>query len=78
MKVKLDELIEKEKHSKLDQDYYQFMFNELESANLLEDEQIHLEEELQLLTHAEEIKIGLYTVAQVMSYAEPKLVRQIE
>jgi len=41
------------------QDYEQFLFNELENANLQIDEQHKLETELETLTHAESIKRGL-------------------
>lgn len=41
------------------QDYEQFLFNELENANLSTDEQATLELELEALNHAESIKRGL-------------------
>jgi len=41
------------------QDYEQFLFNELENANLVEGEQGALEMELEALNHAESIKRGL-------------------
>jgi len=41
------------------QDYEQFLFNELENANLMEGEQAALEMELEALNHAETIKRGL-------------------
>jgi len=41
------------------QDYEQFLFNELENANLNADEQASLEMELEALNHAESIKRGL-------------------
>jgi len=41
------------------QDYEQFLFNELENANLVEGEQAALEMELEALNHAESIKRGL-------------------
>jgi DNA repair protein RecN (Recombination protein N) len=52
-------LIEEEKKSKADLDYFQFLFDELEEANLAAGEQENLEEELQLFTHSEEIKVAL-------------------
>jgi len=55
----LNELIHKETQSKKDLDYYQFQFNELEEANLSSDDQIKLEQELETLTNAEEIKSNL-------------------
>lgn len=49
--------------SKADLDYFQFQYHQLEEAKLVEGEQEELEYELEKLTHAEEIKTGLYTVA---------------
>lgn len=42
-----------------EKDYHQFLFNELEEANLVSGEQKELEEEQQKLEHAEEIKRNL-------------------
>ena len=59
MKSEFSVLSEKEKQSKADQDYFQFQFDELNAANLKEDEQEALEKELELLNHSEEIKLNL-------------------
>ena len=59
LKSSLDELLAKEKQSKTDLDYYQFQFNELEEAKLEKGEQEKLEQELQTLNNAEEIKSNL-------------------
>ena len=48
--------IERAKQSKDDEDYLRFQFNQLEEAKLVEGEQTALEEESELLEHAEEIK----------------------
>lgn len=62
LKKKLDEMkIESEK-AKADLDYFQFQFNQLEDAGLKKNEQLELEEELQKLSHAEEIKTALNRV----------------
>lgn len=55
----LNELIARETQSKKDQDYLQFQFNELEEVNLIEGEQITMEQELETLNNAEEIKLNL-------------------
>ncbi len=57
--AELKNLLQKEKQSKADQDYYQFQFDELSNANLIEGEQEEIEKELEILNHAEEIKINL-------------------
>ncbi len=51
-------------------DFLKYQFNELEIAALKEDEQDELESELEILTHAEEIKTGLYKVIQAISGGE--------
>lgn len=52
----LADAIERAKQSKDDEDYLRFQFNQLEEAKLVEGEQAALEEESELLEHAEEIK----------------------
>jgi DNA repair protein RecN (Recombination protein N) len=73
----LEQLKEEEKKSKADFDYYQFLFNEFDEANLAEGEQEKLEEELRTLTHAEEIKSVLTTVLNAMSGGENDLNNQL-
>jgi len=55
----LAELIEKELQAKKDLDYYQFQFNELDEANLKPAEQAAMEQELETLNNAEDIKLNL-------------------
>lgn len=57
-----------EAHSR--QDYEQFLFNELENANLHADEQEKLEAELELLNNAESIKRSLLTGFNLLSEQE--------
>jgi len=52
---KLEELIKQNETSKRDEDYYTFQFNELEAAQLDEDEINSLIEKEKLLSHAEEV-----------------------
>lgn len=56
--TELENLLEEEKKSKLDLDYFQFQLNELTEANLQEGEAEEGEKELQLLNNSEEIKLG--------------------
>lgn len=58
-KSHLEKLTELEKKAKADVDYFQFQFDELESAGLKVGEKELLELELQTLNNAEEIKSGL-------------------
>lgn len=67
--------IEKEFHklksqseqSKADLDYYQFQYDQLEKANLSENEQEELENELETLNHVEEIKYNLSNALHLLS-----------
>lgn len=63
---KYNELIEVAEKSKADYDYFQFQFNQLNEAKLREGEQEELENELDIINHAEEIKIHLsYSVSNL-------------
>ena len=53
--------------AKADLDYFQFQFDQLYKAALKENEQELLEKELELLTHAEEIKAGLSNVNELLN-----------
>ena len=77
LNAELDSLIAEEKKSKADLDYFQFLFNELDEANLVEGEQEKSEEELQMLVHSEEIKSGLAAIQSAMSGKEENLLQQM-
>jgi DNA repair protein RecN (Recombination protein N) len=51
-------------------DYFQFQFEQLSKAKLQAGEQVNLEHELSVLTHAEEIKTSLVTVANLIGGEE--------
>jgi DNA repair protein RecN (Recombination protein N) len=61
------ELAEK---SKADLDYFEFQFNQLEELKLIPGEQEKLEEEQEMLSHAEEIKSGLNDLFQLYETSE--------
>jgi DNA repair protein RecN (Recombination protein N) len=48
-------------------DFLRYQSDELEKAGLIEGEQEDLESEMELLTHAEEIRNGLYAILQAFS-----------
>ena len=48
-------------------DYIRFQFAKLDEANLQDGEQEELEEEQDLLSHAEEIKSGLYAISECLN-----------
>ena len=62
----LDHLIAEAEQSRQDEDYIRFQVGQLEEANLQPGEQEELEQEAETLSHAEEIKAGLYQVEQMM------------
>ena len=66
----LDALETKSAKIKAEVDYHQFLFSELQSAELDAQEQALLEEELNKLNHAEEIKRNLQRVCLVLSDQE--------
>ena len=74
----LKELINQSEKSKSDLDYFQFQFDELEKANLFIGEQAELEQELDSLTHAEDIKKSLVSSISVLSENEPSAIVQIK
>jgi DNA repair protein RecN (Recombination protein N) len=66
LKSSLETLLEEEKKSNEEKDYFEFLFNELETAKLTNGEQEQLENELEILNHSEEIKAKLYDSSQVL------------
>ena len=56
----LAELVSLAEKSRSDEDYIRFQLEQLEEARLVEGEQEELEQEAEILSHAEEIKAGLY------------------
>lgn len=64
---RLEKLKEEAERNKADEDYLRFQLEQLDEAKLTEDEQELLEQEADMLNHAEEIKAGLYKVGQTLS-----------
>jgi len=72
---KLKALEDQSHQAKADADYYQFQYNELDEASLNdEQEQDNLEQELNALTHAEEIKKSLLMVGAALTEDEQSAV----
>ncbi|MCU4155417.1 DNA repair protein RecN [Carboxylicivirga sp. A043] len=63
----IDAMIAENDKQKADLDYMQFQFEQLDSANLKVDEQKELEQSLEQLSHAEEIKTNLVEVVNNLS-----------
>lgn len=70
LEKELDELTVRAEQSKADEDYIRFQLEQLEEAHLAEGEQEELEQESETLSHAEEIKAGLYRIEQAFSADE--------
>lgn len=70
LEKELDELTVRAEQSKADEDYIRFQLEQLEEAHLAEGEQEELEQESETLSHAEEIKAGLYRIGQAFSADE--------
>ncbi len=68
---------ELERKSQTDADYFNFLFNELEQAKLVEPEQKELEQELEVLNHVEQIKTVLSKSLFTLNEAENNCVQQI-
>lgn len=69
-KEQLAELCSMAEKSRKDLDYYEFQFNQLSEARLSENEQEELEQQLEKLTHAEEIKATFGMAYQSLSGEE--------
>lgn len=61
------ELRERNRRNREEEDYLRFQHHTLTEASLEEGEQERLEEELEALTHSEEIKSGLFEVTNLLS-----------
>lgn len=59
-------------------DFLQFQFDELDKAELIEGEQIALEDELEVLSHAEEIKRSLGQLHHLLSENEHSILDQLD
>ena len=66
----LEQLKERMTRDKADEDYVRYQWEQLDEAHLVAGEQEELEREAETLSHAEDIKAGLYRVAQVLSSDE--------
>lgn len=70
LRRELKELADKAAQSKQEEDYIRFQLEQLTEANLSAGEQEELEQELETLSHAEEIKGSLYKITQLLDGEE--------
>ena len=74
--AELEKLRENENKARTEQDFIQFQFDELEKSKLAEGEQVKLEQELEMLHHAGEIKNRLQNAHQLLQ-DEPGIIQLI-
>ncbi len=75
--AQLEELIEEERLSKINFDYHQFLFDELENAHLQIGEYPELEAGLSLQTHISEVKSSLTQSVFILSETEENLIERL-
>lgn len=69
----LENYIAQAEKNRQDEDYIRFQVEQLEDANLKPNEQEQLEEEAETLSHAEDIKGGLYKVDMLIASGDTNL-----
>lgn len=75
---KLKSLEDKAAQSKQDEDYIRFQLEQLSEARLKTEEQEELETEQEVLSHAEEIKSGLYRISNCLNGEDQGSVRLLK
>ena len=78
LKRELKELEEKAGQNRQEEDYIRFQLEQLTDARLVAGEQEELEQEAETLSHAEEIKAGLYRVEQSFASDEGGLLSYLK
>jgi DNA repair protein RecN (Recombination protein N) len=78
LEKQLKELLNRESQAKKEMDYFQFQFNELEVANLKAGEQLGIEQELETLNNAEDIKLNLSKAAIGLNGGEQNLLASLK
>lgn len=71
---KLNELTENFRKNKEEEDYIRFQYQTLSDANLKEGEQEEMENELETLTHAEDIKTTLFKIHTLLTDDEQGII----
>ncbi len=77
MQMELQSLLEQESQMKKDLDYFLFQFNELDEAKLNEDEYENIQQEIELLNNAEEIKNSAINAANILEEQEINILDQL-
>lgn len=77
IKNNLKETQEEYRKNKEEEDYLQFQLDALVDANLQPEEQEVLEEELETITHSEDIKSNLFSVTSILSGDDGSVIRSL-
>lgn len=72
-----NELLELQTKSQAELDYFNFLFDELEKARLVEGEQTEAEKEAEILAHAAEIKTRLFAAAEILLNSEVNVLKML-
>ncbi len=75
---KLQRTIEESQRNKADEDYLRFQLSQLDDAKLQTGEQEELEQEMDLLSHAEEIKEQFYKVNSILNGEEQGVLQAVK
>jgi DNA repair protein RecN (Recombination protein N) len=75
---KYNELVEKNKLIKQENDYNQYLYDELEKLNLQTDELEEIEKELLLLSNSESLKLGLQKASFILSQSEQPVLSELK
>lgn len=77
-KKELDEFVSLSDKAKEEEEYIRFQLSQLTDARIQEDEQETLEEEANLLTHAEEIKSGLFSISEMFDSDSTGIIQNLK
>lgn len=74
----LENLKAKLRDQKNEQEYHQFLYDELDDIALIQGEQTELENELNMLNHAEEIKSSVFQVLSYLDSSDNSVIDKID
>lgn len=78
LRRRIKELKEEATRNAQEEDYIRYQFAQLDDANLSEGEQEELEQEQELLSHAEEIKMGLCEMHEGLDSEQESLIQTLK
>lgn len=77
LKAALKKAIEKVEEEKKEEDYLRFQFQQIDELRLTVEEQDELEQEQNMLTHAEEIKSSLFKISALLNDEEGGVLQRL-